>query len=40
MAQLARGSVKASAVTMELRIKPMQGYPFDLAVRVEYRLGD
>ncbi|HEX3005640.1 MAG TPA: aldose 1-epimerase family protein [Angustibacter sp.] len=31
---------EASAVTMELRIKPMQGYPFDLAVRVDYRLGD
>ncbi len=31
---------EGSAVTMELRVKPMQGYPFDLAVRVEYALGD
>jgi aldose 1-epimerase len=29
-----------SAVVMGLRIHPMQGYPFDLDVRVAYRLGD
>jgi aldose 1-epimerase len=31
---------QGSAITMGLRIRPMKGYPFDLDVRVAYRLDD